>query len=562
MAVDRQPKKTWLGLEPAQASSLLGIVAAMVLAVLANVLVSRHYTRWDWTGGQRYTLTPATLDTLHGLSEPVELWVLVGGGDPLEQSIKQILVSYEAETPKLDVHWIDPDRDTVALEDVRKRFRVETARTQEGRVVADAIMVVAQGDRHWFLLPSDMFEVEEGHEARAKPREEQAITGAIRNVVGGKRVRLCFTAGHGEPSLEDGSKEGLGLFRDILEKDNFETVTVDTTAPNARTPFDGCGVVVVGARAPFSKDEDERLRTWLLGGGSALFAVGPSNADTDTGMEPSGLSRSLAPFGIALDDALVFETDPSFVLQGWRGIRFVATAKSHPVSQALFGERNVPKAVLHFARPLRRSSEPGASVPVDLLVTTDKAFGVVDIHGAARWTGVPDKRDKDLAGPLVVAMASERPKVRPDDAHGPRVVVVGTSDVLAARWLEEPTPVRGGPLLVESALSWLSSKPQVLDIPPRPSVAAGIRISEDSRDQVRRYVLYYMPGAALALGVLVAWGRRRSEGSRRERPDDDREAARNKKKRKPAEADDADVEDSKPEDESDAGDESEEEDDA
>jgi hypothetical protein len=523
------PKKASLGLEPAQASSLVGIVAAMVVAVLANVLAARHYRRWDWTSAQRYTLTPATLDTLHGLSEPVEIWVLVGGGDPLEQSIKQILVSYQAETPKLDVHWIDPDRDTVALEDVRKRFRVETARTQEGRVVADAIMVVAQGDRHWFLLPSDMFEVEEGHDARAKPREEHAITGAIRNVVGGRRVRLCFTAGHGEPSLEDGSKEGLGLLRDILEKDNFETVTIDTTAPAARTPFEGCGVVVVGARAPFSKDEDERLRTWLLGGGSALFAVGPINADTDTGMEPAGLARSLAPFGIALSDALVFETDPRFVLQGWRGIRFVATAKSHPVSQALYGERAVSKAVLHFVRPLRHADEPGASSPSDLLVTTKDAFGVVNIHGAARWTGVPEKRDADLEGPLVVAMASERPKVRPDDPHGPRVVVIGTSDVLAARWLEEPTAVRGGPLLVESALSWLASKPQVLDIPPRPSVAAGIRISEDSRDQVRRYVLYYMPGAAIVLGVLVAWGRRRTEGSRRERPDDDGDMARKKK---------------------------------
>jgi hypothetical protein len=295
-------------------------------------------------------------------------------------------------------------------------------------------------------------------------------------------------------------------------------------------------VVVVGARAPLYKEEDERLRTWLLGGGSALFAVGPINADTESGMEPVGLARSLAPFGIALDDDLVFETDPRFVLQGWRGIRFVAAAKSHPVSQALFGERDVPKAVLHFARSLRRVTEGGASAPVDLLVTTDKAYAVVDIHGAARWTGVPDRRDQDLPGPLAVAMASERPKVRPDDAHGPRVVVVGTSDVLAARWLEEPTPVRGGPLLVESALSWLASKPQVLDIPPRPSVAAGIRISEDSRDQVRRYVLYYMPGAALALGVLVAWGRRRSEGSRRERPDDDREAARKKKKPSPSAA--------------------------
>ena len=168
-------KKKLFTLDGTQAWSLGGLVAAMAVALFVNVLGARHYKRADWTKNQLYTLTQATQDTLHALPDHVELWVLLGGGDPMEQNIKHLLESYQGETSKLDIHYIDPDKDALALEDVRKRFKIQTGRTEDGRVVADAIMVVVHGDRHWFLTPSDMVEVASAEDVKVKPREEQAI---------------------------------------------------------------------------------------------------------------------------------------------------------------------------------------------------------------------------------------------------------------------------------------------------------------------------------------------------------------------------------------------------
>ena len=53
--------------------------------------------------------------TCTSLSDPVEVWVLLGSADPIEQSVKQLLVAYQAETTKLDIHYVDPDRDVLAL---------------------------------------------------------------------------------------------------------------------------------------------------------------------------------------------------------------------------------------------------------------------------------------------------------------------------------------------------------------------------------------------------------------------------------------------------------------
>ncbi|HWL86274.1 MAG TPA: GldG family protein [Polyangiaceae bacterium] len=492
---------------------LAGIAAAVVLAIVVNVLAARHFRRWDWTTGKRYTLSAATLSTVHGLSEPVQIWVLLAGGDPLEQSVKQLLVSYGAETNELDIHYIDPDRDFVALQDVRKRFNIDVDRTEQGRIVTDAILVVARGDRHWFLLPSDMFEVA-GDDNRAKPREEQAITGAIRQVLGGERLRICFTQGHGELSLAQTGSDGLGVLRDILEKNNYESDSVDTTAPNAHEPFKGCSVVVIAAPlGPFAREEEARLRTYLLEGGNLFAAIGPINGAGENGMSPPGIADALAPFGIALDEDWIFEMDPKLAVPQTKNARFAVRPKEHPVTAGLVpdGTRATPRVVMHLVRSLHRAERAGDATGADLMVTSDESFGVRNIAGAADWTDVPEKRPQDPQGPLVVAMASERPKVSPSAPHGPRAVVVGSgSAMLKQNWSEERAD-RGAAIFVENAIAWLAAKPQILDVPAKAEVAAGLKISEGDRAEVRNYVLFLLPLATAVLGIAVALARRATE---------------------------------------------------
>ena len=518
-----------LPVDAVQASSLVGIVVAMVVAVLLNVIVARRFTRWDWTTNKRYSLSPPTVETLKNLPDGVSVWVLLGPQDPLEQSVKQLLVAYQAETTKLDIHYIDPDKDTIALEDVRKRFKIETGRTDQGHVVADAIVVVAHGDKHWFLTTSDMVEISNADDTKVKPKEERALTGAIRNVLGSERKKVCFTSGHGEMSPQDVGERGVGLLRDVLEKDNYEVIVVDVGAPNVAEPFKQCAVAVIaGLRGAFTKDEVERLRNWLLEGGNLFLAASPITGDSETGMIPANLERALAPFGIALDEDLVVEEDAELAFPNTGGIRFVALPKTHAVTSTLVRtdeKKDVPRTTLHFARSMHRVTEPNAAAPTDLLVTSPKAFGLMSIAGAADWQDAPKKRPGDLGGPLVVAMAAERPKVDPSAPHGPRVVVVGSASVLTSPTFREPLPLRGAALFVENSISWLAAKPQVLDIPDRPAVAAGIRITDDDRSKVQRYVVIIMPGTVAVLGVVIALWRRRTEGAPEEEP---------KKKAKPA----------------------------
>lgn len=508
-----RPRPRARPLKLGEISKLAGLVFAAVLGVLLNMYSARHYTRWDVTEAHRYTLTDATKRTLHDLPDTVEIWVLLGQAEPLRHTLSQLLVAYGAETTHLDVKYVDPDHDPLALEDVRRRFKIESGRSEDGHVLTDAVVVVARGEKRWFLDTTDFYEASEKDDGRVRPREEQALTLAIRSVIGGAPTRLCFTRGHGEAELGDGTSAGLFFLKSVLEKDNYEVVSLEAAKLAALEPFKECAVVVVaGPRGAFAPEEENALRTYLMTGGSALLALGP--VPTSGGLEKTGLDRAVAPFGVGLGDVLVVERAEDRALPDSYGARFFVEARPHAVTAGLVrrDDREPPRVLIQLARPLTHRSEPGSAQAFELAVTSPEAFGLTLVDGAATWTKTPEKKPGDVSGPFNVAMASERPKVSPGAAHGPRLVVLGASTVLHESNFRETWALRGAALLVESALSWLASKPEILDVPSRDALPAGTALTEEARSEVRRYVLVFMPLAVALLGLAVGLRRRATEG--------------------------------------------------
>jgi hypothetical protein len=231
-------------------------------------------------------------------------------------------------------------------------------------------------------------------------------------------------------------------------------------------------------------------------------------------MVTAGLDDVLAPFGIGLDDVLVHEPDEALAIPETHGEGFFVTVKPHPVTASLVGgpETHPPRVAVFFSQALRHVQVGDAPGAAELLVTGADAFAKKSIVGAAQWTGLPPRDPGDPGGPFVVAMASERPRVAPGALRGPRAVVVGSRFALAEENWRQPRPLHGSAFLVDSALSWLVARPQVVDVPDKPEVSAGMRVSDEGRGEVRRYVLVLMPLAVLLLGAAVWSWRRSSEG--------------------------------------------------
>lgn len=492
-----------------KASALIGLVAAMVLAVLVNVLAARHYRRFDFTEGGLFTLSKATAETLHALGEPIRIDVLLPSSDAV--SIQHLLEAYRAETSRLDVHFTDPDRHPAEFLAVQRKYE---GRVVSGRVVENAAVVISRGERVAFVASRDLVEVEDENEMRARPRLEQALTAGIREVVSTDKPEICFIQGHGEKPLDEGPSN-LAQLRDRLTKNGFSPRAVvmrgaDADPEKLKAPFAGCRVVVVaGPSERIAEEEAKKIDAFLEGGGSALVAAGPVPDEGDRRYVDLGLNLVLARFGLSLEKDFVFEVDDRLRSTRGFGETFLPIAKPHPITEELIRAESAGLgAVLTVASSLRRTGT-GLATATPLLVTSDDAFGMVDFFTWAKNPSEPAPNDADHRGPITVAYASELP-AKPSAARGSRLVALSSaSPMMGENWQNEE--LRGTAIFVESALAWLASMPTPLDIPNKPSFTAGLRLSEDSLASIFRYVVIFIPLASVLIGIAVHLRRRTTE---------------------------------------------------
>jgi hypothetical protein len=494
-------------------STSVGIVAACVLAVLVNVLVARHYERWDLTKGGLYTLSEPTIETLHALEEPVKVLVLLPTREPLGLSVSHLLDAYRAESSRVSVEFTDPDRHPAEFIATQQRFGVVAGKTEDGRIVTDAAIIVVRGDRHHFITAQDLIEVDDDEDLRARPKLELALTSAIRAVTAKDQPVACFTTGHGEARSDASGASGGAALKDRLTKNNFAVRVVGSVKGDAvdaaSTSLDGCALLIVGGPEERVPNEDvARYEAFVEKGGSALIAVGPQpDADHERYLK-LGLDDLLAVAGVSIDDDFVFELDPSMRSTRGYGETFSPRPLAHAVTAGLVKAKDkAPPVVLTIASSLQKTGA-GAGAPVPLLQTSDDAFGMVDFFAWAKDTPAPAAGPKDKKGPLVVAFATELPRPTGSAAtHGPRVVVIGsTSAVMSANWQSDE--LRGTAIFVDSAVAWLTARPALVDLPKKPSFSAELHVSDEQFGAFTRQVLIYLPLTIVLAGIAVQLRRR------------------------------------------------------
>ncbi len=502
-----------------KALSAVGVIAAGLIAVSLNVLVARFYKRWDWTEAGLYTLSSATVQTLHSLHDPVQVIVLLSASNNLTQSVHHMLDAYRAETGELDTRFIDPDRNPAEFLAIQKKYGIQAGKTEDGRVVTDASIVIARGSRHWFVTTDDMMSYSD-KSGKVRPKLEQALTEGIANVLDRDQAEICFTKGTEEISIEAAGPTGLAELHYRLQKGNYKVREVDTLAPSRGPRFRGCRVVVVaGPQKRVPARTAREVADYLGGGGNVMLLVNPV-LDDDNKIRPSGLEPVAELGGIHFNNDFIIEQDASARLPSGLGANFFAVPKRHAITKALFDDDGKPRfrVLVEDAQSLKATT---SGTPDALLASSPSAFSIDDLGPFVSEGKDVVKGPDNPSGPFTVAMASELPKPKGSkESHGPRLVVVGTVNIAWSQSWRDNT-LLGDRLFVENAISWLAARPTLVSVPEKPSHDIGLSLTEDSIAKVRNYVLLYMPGAGLLLGLFILLRRRAAEKRSRRREDDE-----------------------------------------
>jgi ABC-type uncharacterized transport system len=481
----------------------LGVAAAAVVLVNVNVLGARWYQRWDVTSDRLYSLSQPTRELLAALDEPVEVSVLLGKSDPLTVSVRHMLEAYSAVTRQLRVRYVDPDRSPAEFLAVQQKYQILAGKAEDGRVITDAVIVLSQGPKHWFVTTEELVRLDEDS-GRARPALESALSTALFNLRRAEKAKLCFTTGHREPTLDDAGPQGLSELRKRLEKGNYDPVSVDGSAP--RPSYADCVAVLVPTpELEFSAEQAKALAEYVRGGGSALLLVSP-NLDESGRVRGSGLDPVLELAGVTLGRDLVLEQDKAARLPSGSGELFYAKLRPHPLTRGVLHEDDKLSSRVLVAQARSLEASGGASLVME---TSPAAVSLKDLSplGAGQRDDVAAGAEQKVLG---LAAARELPKVKPEAARGARLFVTGASNLAWNRNFQDPS-LYGNQRLIENAISWAAARPSLLNVPQKPEREVGLSLSEESLGEVQRYVLFYMPISAGLIAAFVLLRRRNDE---------------------------------------------------
>jgi hypothetical protein len=474
-----------------------------------NLIASRFFRRWDFTSERLYTLSEPTLRTLEALTSPIDVLVLLSRGDPLATGVRHLLAAYRAKTGWLRIQELDPERNPAEFTAIQQKYGIASGQTEDGQTYTDASLVIARGDRHWYVTADDLMRLDADGE-RVRPALEQAVTEGIANVLAEGKITICFSRGHQEQGAYDAGPEGLSEVRARLEKSNYLIEERELGVARTRSNLSGCRLLVIsGPRLPFSEADAAQIADAVRGGTSLLALVPPMLGENGR-VIASGLEPIAALADAELGANLVLETDPGRRAPRGIGEVFSATPLPHAVTRGLTrGEaRNQFDVMLSEAQSVRPVGSATA-----LLRTSEHAVAIGDLRPLLerKTAGVIDDGQRES---FVLAVARER-DVKPG-APPVRMVLVGSAAPATNRSFRDAA-LYGDRLFVENALAWLSARPALVSVPEKSARELGLSLSEESLTAILRYVLVYMPATAALLGTLVIL-RRRSLETRSRRP--------------------------------------------
>src|SRR6266403_3542382 len=197
---------------------LVQIVLILFVVAMVNSIAFKHYARWDFSRDQKYALSDKTKRFLGTLKSKMRITVFFPPTTPITTDVQNLLTEYQyAGKGKVDIEHIDPERNLSRAKELFDKYKV---------VTDEPLLVVDYEGRNKTVKASEMAEIDQSGMALGEgPRVaafkgEQAITGAMIDLVEGKKNTIGYVTGHKEPPLNERSP--VTVLKTFVENENIK----------------------------------------------------------------------------------------------------------------------------------------------------------------------------------------------------------------------------------------------------------------------------------------------------------------------------------------------------
>ncbi len=519
-------------------------VAVVGSLVLANIVGVSLWGRLDLTRDHEFTLSQATLSTLHGLSEPVIVRAYFTKDLParyarVSRYVRDLLDEYySASGGQLRYEFIDPQSEETAADKEKKK---EVKNDIFGRPVREMTSVERElqslgiqrvnmpggGDNKLEVVTGYMgIAIKYGEKSEVIPQVAQTegleyeLTTRIKKLARDKTPKVAVVTRLAGQELQREYGQMLGMLSQL-----YSVEPVDLQG-GAQIPEDADALVVLAPQEPFSEDQVQKLDAFVMSGRSAAFLLDVTKPDMQTASAPEikhGLEGLLNGYGVEVGDGLVLDAKCIMMTVGQQQAsgQVVLHQVQYPLIPLVQGldpkhplTQGLERIAFPYMSPVRLKLPEGSAVKGDVLVRSSSKSWVqkppYNINPLQEWNveGLGEAAAEPLLvtlqGPLKSqAVPDNLSASPPEGGANARVLVAGGASFVSDRY--ERLMGRSQQAFLLNLFDWLLLDDGLLAVRSRGLSAAPL---DDISDGARQ-VVKYLNIAALPLGFaglgLVRW---------------------------------------------------------
>lgn len=449
------------------------IIFTLLLFSVVGLLAwtSQKYSfQYDWTAGQRNTLSQGSITLLRAMEAPVTVNVYLQDDPTMKKAVSEILNRYKQVKADFNFKLINPDIDIELAElDQVTRYGQTVIKYQNRSEIVSSL-------------------------------SEGVITSALQRLSHSNQRSLLFLEGHGERQPAGTAIADFAQFTAQLADKG-----INARAHNllqAALPDDTDVLVIASPTRPVLAGELEHIRQHIIKGGNLLWMMDPGT-DNDS---LNGLSELARLLNINFLDGIVVDNNTN--LRKTLRIQHPAMIPvldyhPHAITQNISYNTLFPisRSITVEANSQWQSTVIAQSLAQSWSETKDLVDGIVF-----------NSSEGDVSGPLPIVLALERPLPRDAAALNggrqkatQRIIVTGDSDFLANNYIG----VGANLTLGLNIIDWLSGDDDLIATKIKNAADTKLQLNDTQILIIGLGFLLVLPAALLIIGLSIWFSRRR-----------------------------------------------------
>ncbi|QIH37346.1 gliding motility-associated ABC transporter substrate-binding protein GldG [Flavobacterium sp. Sr18] len=298
-------------------NNLKSVLIILAIVVLANVIGSSFFHRFDLTKDKRYTLSPTSLNIIKQVQNPLSIKVYMQGDLPaefkrLQQETKQLLEEFQAYNKNIIFEFVDPlENEDASMDNIKELYRKgltpinitvdNKGKQSQAMVFPWAIAVYDNKEVNIPLLKNIMGASTTQKVIGSVQHLEYSIAEALNKITKAKQKKIAVIKGNGE--LQDILMAKFLL--QVRESYFIGPFTLDSVAKNPIGSLEALEkydlAVIAKPTETFTDAEKQVLDQFIINGGKTLWLIDQVTAEMDSLYDSSGATLAY-PKDLNLND--------------------------------------------------------------------------------------------------------------------------------------------------------------------------------------------------------------------------------------------------------------------